>query len=100
MENIKTGELVGLLKPSAIEEIGEKYNLSTARFMRVISEKSPGEKITIESITRDMIGEDCDTVSDGDKNLIKTLVKPDFEQAVELNALKKISEDDDEYEVI
>lgn len=84
-----------------IAELGKRYDLTTARFMRVIGEKSPGEKVTRDSIMTELIGPDYSEMPDGRKNLIfTTLIFPDLDTAVEHGSLKKISDDDTEFEKI
>lgn len=75
-----------------ITEIGEKYRLTTSRFMELIGRKSMGERVSRETIMRDLMGPDYDQMDEGKRNLIfTTLVEPDLEHAVELGVLKKAS---------
>lgn len=80
-----------------IAGLGKKYELLTSRFMVLIGSKPVGDKITRDSIMRELIGTDYDTMSEKTQNIIfTTLIKPDLETAVEDGLLKEIAEE--EYE--
>ena len=84
-----------------IAELGKQYDLTTYRVMGVIEGKTSGEKITRGSIMEELIGEDYAEMTDDKRNLIfNTLIFPDLDTAVEHGSLKKISDDDTEFEKI
>jgi hypothetical protein len=74
-----------------VANLGQKYELSTNRFMKLIGEKAVGEEVTREAIMKEMVGADYDSMDTGQRNTMFTMLfEPDLSTAVEMGILEEI----------
>ncbi len=81
--------------PEEIIGYGDRYNLTTTRFMEMVEQTPPQTKLTREGVMKALIGNDYETLDGGTRNLIfTTLIQSDLETAVEIGELTQIATDE------
>lgn len=73
-----------------IKSLGEKYELSSERFIRIVSKKPVGTVIMKEKLMKELIGDDYDAMTEPTRNMIfMTLIQPELEAAIEYGIVKE-----------